>query len=349
MNWIDILFVAAAYCLGAAPFSVWISRAFGAGDPREFGSGNPGATNVARRSKPAAILALLADGGKGFLPAFFAADAVVAAAAAAAAIVGHVFSIFLRFRGGKGVATALGAFLALHWPAGVAALAAWGVLFAVFRISSVSSLSAMCVAAAMTVVGGGPAAGAAGVFAAVLVIVRHRRNIADLTKGKERGFGGAGVRKNSLVARMLIASLALAGVLIVLGFAHDYSATRAQIDLIRQGDQRSVERPWIAAFYFLNEAGDGMKYMLTGNDKYMWHYPTAAYLLERELQNADRNRWRIMEHLAIRYRNGDGVLQNNAIALHWLRRTRETAPAAEHARLAAAIRQWEDANSPPNL
>ncbi len=289
MNFADVAVVVAAYFLGAAPFSVWISRAFGLGDPRAFGSGNPGATNVARRNKTAAFLALFADAGKGFLPAFFAADAIVAAAAGIAAIVGHVFSVFLRMRGGKGVATALGAFCAWHWPAGIAALAAWALLFAIFRISSLASLAAMCVAAGLTALAGGPPA-VAGIIAAALVIFRHRRNIADLARGRERGFGGGGGRRGgkSFLVRMLIASFALTGVLLTLGFAHDYPLTRRQIDLIRGGDVVAAERPWIATFYFLNEAGDGIKYMLTGDEKYMRHYPSEMYLLERRIARAKK-------------------------------------------------------------
>lgn len=340
----DAAVVVAAYFLGAAPFSVWISRAFGLGDPRAFGSGNPGATNVARRNKFAALLALFADAGKGFLPVFFAADAVVAAAAGVAAVVGHIFSVFLRLRGGKGVATALGVFCALYWPAGVAALAAWIVMFATFRISSLASLAAMCVAAGAILLADGAIA-AAGVFAAILVIFRHRGNIADLMRGRERGFGGGQRRgEDKFLARMLIASVALGGVLTTLGFAHDYPVTRRQIDKIRNGDIIAVERPWIATFFFLNEAGDGMKYMFTGDRKYMRFYPSETYLLERRLARAEKNQWRILEGIAMRYRRGEGVSQNNAQALLWMRRARDIAPAAGRARLAALVRQWESAD-----
>ena len=347
MNFADAAFVAAAYFLGAAPFSVFISRAFGLGDPRAFGSGNPGATNVARRNKAAALLTLLADAGKGFLPVYFAADALVAAAAGLAAVVGHVFSVFLRLRGGKGVATALGAFCAWHWPAGLAGLAAWALMFALFRISSVSSLTALVVAAAGGALAGGPA-GAAGVAAALLSVFRHRRNIADLARGRERGFGGGGRRRGrSFAARMLVAFFALAGVLTVVGYAHDYPLTRRQVDLIRSGDAIAANRPWIAVFFFLNEAGDGMKYMLTGNEKYMRHYPSTAYLLERQRARAENNRWRQQEWLAMRYRSGDGVLQNDALALSLMRRARKNAPADGRARLAAVIREWENADAAP--
>lgn len=340
MNFADAAIVIAAYFIGAAPFSVWISRAFGMDDPRAFGSGNPGATNVARRNKTAGLLTLFADAGKGFLPVFFIADAGVAAAAGMAAITGHVFSIFLRLRGGKGVATALGVFCALHWPAGVAALSAWALIFALFRISSLASLAAMGVAAVMTAFVGGATA-VAGIAAAALVIFRHHRNIADLARGREQGFGNTRRRRRSFAIRMLIASLALAGVLAAIGFAHDYPQTRRQIDLIRHGNIIAVERPWIAVFFFLNEAGSGIKYMVTGNEKYMRHYPSAAYLLEQRLARANKKQWLQWELLAMQYRRGDGVAQNNTLALAWMRRARDNAPAVGRARLAAVILKWE--------
>ncbi|MGI9297250.1 MAG: hypothetical protein ACR2QC_05045, partial [Gammaproteobacteria bacterium] len=150
-----------------------------------------------------------------------------------------------------------------------------------------ASLAAMCVAAGLTALAGGPPA-VAGIIAAALVIFRHRRNIADLARGRERGFGGGRRRGKSFLVRMLIASFALSGVLLTLGFAHDYPLTRRQIDLIRGGDSIAAARPWIATFYFLNEAGDGIKYMLTGDEKYMRHYPSAAYLWERRIARAKK-------------------------------------------------------------
>lgn len=282
MNAGDAALVVAAYFLGAAPFSVLFSRAFGLDDPRAFGSGNPGATNVARRNKPAALLTLCADIGKGALPPLLAADAAVAAAAGVAAILGHVFSVFLRFSGGKGVATALGAFAGWYWPAAVAAAAAWILLFAVFRVSSAASVFAVVVAAGVVAAFSDAPIVAAGIAAAALVIFRHRRNIADLSRGRERAFGKTGGAPPRAV-RLIVASLSLAGVLLAAAVAHDYPVTRRQIDLIRSGDQNATERPWIAVFFFFNEAGSGLKYLLTGNEKHMRHYPTTAFIKEKRL------------------------------------------------------------------
>ncbi|MGU9951135.1 MAG: glycerol-3-phosphate 1-O-acyltransferase PlsY [Gammaproteobacteria bacterium WSBS_2016_MAG_OTU1] len=185
--------VAVAYLSGALPFSVIIARVFGLADPRTVGSGNPGATNIARSNKAAAALTLCGDVGKGFLPVYlvniFTDNMALVAAAGAAAVVGHVSSLFLRFGGGKGVATALGVFFGWHAAAGMVALLAWALMFALFRISSLSSIAAMlCAVVALwwwsppllAVVGGG---------VATLVIGRHHRNIVDLLRRREKKFG----------------------------------------------------------------------------------------------------------------------------------------------------------------
>ena len=339
MNGGDIVLIVAAYFLGAVPFSVLFARAFGLPDPRDFGSGNPGATNIARRHKPAALLTLLADAGKGALPVLFAADATVAAAAGFAAVCGHIFSIFLRLRGGKGVATLLGAFLAWYFPAGVVAGAAWILMFALFRISSAASVTAAAAGAATILFAEIPIA-IAGVAAAILVIFRHRRNLADLAHGRENGFGKRARRDWRFVARILVATVSLASVLTILGYVHDYSVTRRQIDLIRTGDTIAVERPWIAVFFFFNEAGSGLKYMLTGNEKHMRHYPTNAYLWEKRLDQMQRNLWRTQERVARRYR-ADNTAQSRPRALSVMRLAAKNAPAENRARLAAVIRRWE--------
>src|SRR5512146_2032679 len=119
-----------AYLIGSLPFAVIVSRAFGLADPRSFGSGNPGATNVLRSgNKLAALLTLFGDGAKGWLAVWAArglgVDAVDVAWVALAVFCGHVFSMFLRFKGGKGVATAAGVMLGLDPWLGLAALATW--------------------------------------------------------------------------------------------------------------------------------------------------------------------------------------------------------------------------------
>ena len=192
----ETLFVLGAYFLGATPFAILISRAMGLPDPRDYGSGNPGATNVARGgSRAAAILTLFADAAKGAIPAWLGArffGAEIAALAGVAAVVGHAFPVFLKFKGGKGVATGLGVFGGWNPAVLAATLAAWILIFRIWRLSSVASLGAMATAgvlfAALSAESGDWAAGGGAACVAVLVAVRHRKNIADLARGKERSF-----------------------------------------------------------------------------------------------------------------------------------------------------------------
>lgn len=140
-----LAFVLPAYLLGSLPFAVIVSRAFGLADPRSFGSKNPGATNVLRSgNKLAAALTLLGDAAKGWLAMWlaqqFGADALGVAAAGIAAFLGHVFPVFLRFKGGKGVATALGAALAFHWLMVLPSTALFIVLVALTRYVSLGSI-----------------------------------------------------------------------------------------------------------------------------------------------------------------------------------------------------------------
>lgn len=134
------------YLVGAIPFGILVSRAMGLGDVRQIGSGNIGATNVLRTgNKGAALATLLLDGGKGALVVlivrmFAAEDAVQLAALAA--FLGHCLPVWLRFKGGKGVATFLGILLALYWPLGLAACATWLLVALVMRFSSLAALMA---------------------------------------------------------------------------------------------------------------------------------------------------------------------------------------------------------------
>jgi glycerol-3-phosphate acyltransferase PlsY len=194
-----IVAVAGAYLLGSVSFAVVVSRLFGLADPRSYGSGNPGATNVLRSgSRAAAVLTLLGDAAKGavavwlvraFGPQFGVGEFGVALAALAA-FVGHLYPAFFSFKGGKGVATFLGAILALNVGAGLLACAAWLAVALVFRYSSLASLCA-AVAAPVALLW---LTGAAGfslviVVMSVLLIARHRQNIANLLAGKERRIG----------------------------------------------------------------------------------------------------------------------------------------------------------------
>ena len=200
----SITAIAGAYLLGSVSFAVVMSRLFGLADPRSYGSGNPGATNVLRSgSKAAAALTLLGDAAKGavavwlvraFGPPFGVGELTVALAALAA-FAGHLYPVFFGFRGGKGVATFLGALLALHPGSGLLACATWLAVAAVFRYSSLSSLCAAAVApfALLWLTGAADVSAVIAVMS-VLLVVRHRQNIANLLSGKERRIGARSAR-----------------------------------------------------------------------------------------------------------------------------------------------------------
>ncbi len=192
---IALLAAVIAYLVGSIPFAVVVSRAMGLPDPRSFGSGNPGATNVLRSgSKAAAVLTLAGDALKGWLPVWVSVrmglEAEVVAIVALAAFLGHVFSVWLRFRGGKGVATAAGVVLALDWRVGLAALGAWLVVVVATRYSSLGAIvSAVVVpAVAYWLLGTGPVFAASCAMCAVLVW-RHEANIRKLLRGEESRIG----------------------------------------------------------------------------------------------------------------------------------------------------------------
>jgi glycerol-3-phosphate acyltransferase PlsY len=195
-----LLALLAAYLLGSVPFAILVSRAFGLPDPRGFGSGNPGATNVLRSGhRIAALITLLGDESKGALAVvicraagdFLGAGPSLAAWAGVAAFLGHVYPVFLRFRGGKGVATFLGTLLALVPIVGIATCVLWLVVAALFRFSSLASV--VCAACASLAVFGIPAPppgarGAVLLMSAVLLL-RHRANLGKLIAGTESRIG----------------------------------------------------------------------------------------------------------------------------------------------------------------
>jgi len=190
------LIAAAGYLSGSVPFGVLMARAFGLGDLRKIGSGNIGATNVLRTgNRAAAALTLALDAAKGAVAVMVARAAGLgedaAALAGLAAFLGHLFPVWIGFRGGKGVATFLGTLLALAPLAGVAACATWLATAAVFRISSLSALVAAALAPLVMIALGAEGALAASVMAA-LVFVRHRANIARLRAGTEPRIGAKG-------------------------------------------------------------------------------------------------------------------------------------------------------------
>jgi glycerol-3-phosphate acyltransferase PlsY len=193
--------VIGGYLLGSIPFGVIVMRAAGAGDPRAIGSGNIGATNVLRSGRRGlAALTLLGDGGKGALAVLIAflatrgaslqAQATLTALAGGAAFLGHLFPVWLGFKGGKGVATFFGTLLAAAWPVGVAAGATWILMALVFRISSLAALTAALLAPVFALLLGRPVVALLALFMAVLIYVRHAANIRRLAKGEEPRIGG---------------------------------------------------------------------------------------------------------------------------------------------------------------
>lgn len=183
-----------AYLLGSVPFGIVMARLFRLGDLRQIGSGNIGATNVLRTgNKLAAFLTLVLDAGKGGI-AVLAARAVFGSEDAAqlaglAAFLGHLFPIYLGFKGGKGVATFLGTILALSWPMGLAACATWLIVAVLFRYSSVAALAAVASLPIWAMNFGLYHMLALSVFLMVLVYVRHWENIRRLKAGTETKIG----------------------------------------------------------------------------------------------------------------------------------------------------------------
>ncbi len=183
-----------AYLLGSIPFGLLITRALGLGDLRAIGSGNIGATNVLRTgNKAAAAATLLLDAGKGAVAVLLArhfAGETAAMVAGLAAFLGHLFPVWLRFRGGKGVATWLGIMLALAWPVGLAACGTWLATAALLRYSSLAALVATATVPFWLGLLGPSAAIPLALVLAALVWLRHRTNIARLRAGTEPRIGG---------------------------------------------------------------------------------------------------------------------------------------------------------------
>lgn len=201
---LPVLVALAAYVLGSLSFAVIVSRVMGLNDPRTFGSKNPGATNVLRSgSKLAAALTLFLDAFKAWLPVMLVqwfgepyglGDGTMAFAGLAA-FVGHLFPVFFRFVGGKGVATALGMLLAINWVLGLVVALTWALVAYVSRYSSLAALVAAAVTPVYYVLGGGSAwvmdksVVLAVTLMAALLIWRHGANISRLLKGAEPKIG----------------------------------------------------------------------------------------------------------------------------------------------------------------
>lgn len=192
MEW---LLVPLAYFFGSLATAVLVSRVFGLPDPREEGSKNPGATNVLRLGgKKAAFITLLGDTVKGLFPVLLAkalgTGDVVVGMVGLSALVGHIFPIFFNFRGGKGVATALGVLSGFSWGVGLSVLATWCLSAAVWRISSLSALIASVLAPLYTLwITHSSSLTGTAVLIAVLLWMRHWSNIQRLLKGEETRIG----------------------------------------------------------------------------------------------------------------------------------------------------------------
>ena len=193
------LFIIAAYLLGSVSFAVVVSKLSGLPDPHSYGSGNPGATNVLRTgNKSAALFTLLGDAAKGWLAVWIALkfaeeyklDSAAIAAVAIAVFLGHLYPIFHRFHGGKGVATALGVLLALNPWMGLSVFAAWITVFLFTRISSLAALIAAIASPLISLYffGYNPIF-ITVVVMALLLIWRHRKNIYNLRSGTEGQIG----------------------------------------------------------------------------------------------------------------------------------------------------------------
>ena len=207
------LVAAGGYLLGSIPFGVLLTRAAGLGDVRAIGSGNIGATNVLRTGrKDLALLTLLLDGGKGAAAVLLTiawlstlvrdarpgyseliADGMgLVEIAGGAAFLGHLFPIWLKFKGGKGVATWLGVMLAVAWPVGLAAAGTWLLVAALIRYSSLAAIVAAALTSTYAALLGQPRAVIVlAVFTGVLILIKHRANIARLRSGQEPRIGKA--------------------------------------------------------------------------------------------------------------------------------------------------------------
>ena len=203
-SFFPVLAVLLGYLIGSLSFAVIVSRVMGLNDPRTFGSKNPGATNVLRSgNKTAAVVTLLLDAGKGWLPVMlvkwygkpYGLEEGAMAMVGLAAFVGHLYPVFFKFNGGKGVATALGVLLGISWILGLAAAATWLLMAFFFRYSSLAALTAAVLAPMYYIFGDGTvwymnkAVLLSLSLMALFLIYRHAQNIGRLVKGTESRLG----------------------------------------------------------------------------------------------------------------------------------------------------------------
>lgn len=189
-----VVAILAAYCIGSVPFAWLLARRWGANDLRRIGSGNLGAANVLRASGvTAGLLVAVLDVTKGAASVIVATrlanSGAAAAAAGLAAIVGHIYPVWLRFRGGKGVATLLGVVLALHWPIGLVYAVVWIAMLALLRISSLAGMTAAVTAPLSAAFFGRFDLVLLLLALALLVLWKHRANVDRLISGTEPRVG----------------------------------------------------------------------------------------------------------------------------------------------------------------
>ncbi len=193
----SLIAIILGYLLGSIPFGLVLTRIAGHGDIRSIGSGNIGATNVLRTgNKSLALATLLLDAGKGAAAisiAHLAGQPETAPLAGGFALLGHIFPVWLGFKGGKGVATALGTLLAIAWPAGIASCLTWLAMAITFRYSSLSAIVAIALAPAYLLLWGTPALAAGAIPFGLVILWRHRANMSRLLRHEEPKIG----RKNA--------------------------------------------------------------------------------------------------------------------------------------------------------
>jgi len=189
-----MIFMVLAYLLGSISSAILVCKGLGLGDPRDQGSGNPGATNVLRLAgKKAAILVLICDLLKGTIAVSFAKvfgiTAFEASLVAIAAVLGHMYPLFFRFKGGKGVATALGALIAIDFFVGLLVVVTWAIVAKIWKYSSLSALVAICLAPIFAAMIVSPYDFLPLCVLAALIVYRHRDNIERLRAGTEPKIG----------------------------------------------------------------------------------------------------------------------------------------------------------------
>ena len=192
------------YLLGSIPFGLLFGRLSGAGDVRKIGSGNIGATNVLRTGKKwAAAGTLLCDGAKGAVAVLLARNVLpgMETIAALGAVLGHLYPVWLRFKGGKGVATFLGICLGLYWPVGLCVATTWLVAARIWRISSLSALIAIALSSAYFLLFSRPDYAALALPLSFLIYWMHRENIRRLLKGQEPRIGAKSASSSEAVGQ----------------------------------------------------------------------------------------------------------------------------------------------------